>query len=207
MSEGPNAPAAIRNRDVILQVLRQELSGALRVLEIGSGTGQHAIHFAAALPQVTWQTSELEHNHAGIRHWIVASGLCNVLDPMQLDVSHATDIGANFDAVFSANTAHIMSAAAVSHMIALMPQVLTPAGKLLLYGPFRVDDRFTSDSNEQFDKSLKAQDPLMGIRDLEWIDDLAEKQKLKRAKIYAMPANNLLAVWHKEDRELGDDHS
>jgi len=207
MSDIPDAPSVVRNRDAILQVLQTELIGALRVLEIGSGTGQHAIHFAAALPQLTWQTSDLEPSHNGIRHWISASGLRNVAGPMLLDVSSPADIGANFDVVFSANTAHIMSADAASAMLALTAEVLKPSGKFLLYGPFRVENSFSSESNEVFDKWLKDRDPEMGIRDLEWIDELAARRQLNRAKTYAMPANNLLAVWHKQDGVADDDDS
>lgn len=207
VSELPDAPSVARNRDVILQVMRRELSAACRVLEIGSGTGQHAVHFAAALPQVTWQTSELLEHHVGIRQWIEASGLDNVLSPMVLDVSSVTDINADYAAVFSANTSHIMSAVSAADMMALAAQALMPAGKFLLYGPFRIAGRFTSESNEAFDKWLKEQDPARGIRDLEWLDDIGEKQQLKRVKTYAMPANNMLVVWQKEQGETDDDNS
>lgn len=197
MSEIHNAPSAERNRDVILQVLRGELTGEQRVLEIGSGTGQHAVHFAAAMPQLSWQTSDLEENHAGIHHWIATSGLLNVAAPVLLDVSDPGDIGSDFDAVFSANTAHIMSAVVASEMLALAGKILKVGGKFLLYGPFRVDGCFTSDSNEAFDKWLKARDPLMGIRDLEWLDEVAAAAGLSRVKACAMPANNMLVVWKK----------
>lgn len=198
MSDLPNAPSVARNRDVILQILKQELSGACRVLEIGSGTGQHAVHFAAALPQVIWQTSELEEHHDGIRQWIEASRLGNVLEPMVLDVSSAAGaISSDYAAVFSANTAHIMSAESAADMMTLAAQALMPAGKFLLYGPFRVAGRFTSESNETFDQWLKEQDPARGIRDLEWLDELGTIQQLKRVQTYAMPANNMLVVWQK----------
>ena len=197
MSEAPNAPAAIRNRDAILQVLHQELDGNLKVLEIGSGTGQHAIHFAAGLPELTWQTSDRLQNHDGIRQWIALSGLDNVINPLQLDVSVDPEVDPGYDAIFSANTAHIMSADSVVDMIKLVGKLLTPAGKFLLYGPFCVDHQFSSESNQRFDESLKAQDPSMGIRDLEWIDDLAARQNLVRVRTYAMPANNMLLVWER----------
>lgn len=197
MSEAPNAPAAIRNRDAILQVLHQELDGNLKVLEIGSGTGQHAIHFAAGLPELTWQTSDRLQNHDGIRQWIALSGLDNVINPLQLDVSVDPEVDPGYDAIFSANTAHIMSADSVVDMIKLVGKLLTPAAKFLLYGPFCVDHQFSSESNQRFDESLKAQDPSMGIRDLEWIDDLAARQNLVRVRTYAMPANNMLLVWER----------
>lgn len=197
MSDGPNAPAAIRNREAILEVLRHELDGKLKVLEIGSGTGQHAIHFAAGLAELTWQTSDRVQNHDGIRQWIASSGLDNVINPLELDVSDHPDINVKYDAIFSANTAHIMSADSVADMIELVGKALTPGGKFLLYGPFCSDRKFTSESNQRFDESLKAQDPSMGIRDLEWLDELADRQKLARVRTYAMPANNMLVAWGK----------
>jgi len=207
MSDRPDAPAAVRNRDAILQVLRHELEGELRVLEIGSGTGQHAIHFAASLPGLTWQTSDRGQNHDGIRQWIASSGLGNVLDPILLDVSDAADLDADYDAVFSANTAHIMSAGSVVDMVDLVGKVLTPTGRFILYGPFRVERQFSTESNMRFDESLKAQDPAMGIRDLEWIDALAASRDMARVKTYAMPANNMLLVWEKGGRDNDDDSS
>ncbi len=197
MSEGPNAPAAIRNREAILEVLRHELNGKVRVLEIGSGTGQHAIHFAAGLPELIWQTSDRVQNHDGIRQWIISSGLDNVINPLELDVSDHTDIDVKYDAIFSANTAHIMSADSVADMLDLVGRALMPGGKFLLYGPFCVDRQFTSESNQRFDESLKAQDPSMGIRDLEWLDELADRQEMTRVSTYAMPANNMLLAWER----------
>ena len=199
MSEGPNAPAAIRNREAILEVLRHELNGKVRVLEIGSGTGQHAIHFAAGLPELIWQTSDRVQNHDGIRQWITSSGLDNVINPLELDVSDHTDIDVKYDAIFSANTAHIMSADSVADMLDLVGRALMPGGKFLLYGPFCVDRQFTSESNQRFDESLKAQDPSMGIRDIEWPDGLADMQEMTRVSTYAMPANNMLLAWKKTD--------
>jgi SAM-dependent methyltransferase len=197
MSTVPNAPAALRNRDPILQVLRSELRGTQRVLEIGSGTGQHAVHFAAALPGLVWQTSDLAENHAGIRHWIAESGVSNVLEPLLLNVSEPGDVHGKYTAVFSANTAHIMSVSAVADMIAYVACSLQEHGKFLLYGPFRVAGRFAGKGNVRFNRSLLAQDPAMGIRDLEWIDELAVRFDLRREKTYAMPAHNLLVVWQR----------
>ncbi len=195
MSAAPNAPAAIRNRDAILQVLRKELAGEQQVLEIGSGTGQHAVYFAEAMSQLSWQTSDLADNHPGIKHWIAESGLANVLQPKLLNVSEPDDFAARYSAVFSANTAHIMSKESVADMFVYVGRVLQPKAKFLLYGPFRVDGDFVGDGNKRFDQSLRSQDPVMGIRDLEWVDMLAAKQNLSRENTYAMPANNLLLVW------------
>jgi cyclopropane fatty-acyl-phospholipid synthase-like methyltransferase len=205
MSTAPNAPAALRNRDPILQVLRSELRGTQRVLEIGSGTGQHAVHFAAALPGLTWQTSDLAENHTAIRYWIAESGLSNVLQPLLLNVSEPGDAQGQYSAVYSANTAHIMSEVQVANMLLHVACSLQPRGKFFLYGPFRVNGQFSGDGNQRFDQSLKAQNPLMGIRDLEWIDRLALEQGLQHEKSYAMPANNLLLIWQLRNGEKVDD--
>jgi cyclopropane fatty-acyl-phospholipid synthase-like methyltransferase len=205
MSTVPNAPAALRNRDPILQVLRSELPGTQHVLEIGSGTGQHAVYFAAALPGLIWQTSDLAENHAGIRYWIAESGVSNVLAPLLLNVSEPGEAHGQYSAVYSANTAHIMSEVQVADMLLHVACLLQPRGKFLLYGPFRVNGQFSGDGNRRFDQSLQAQNPLMGIRDLEWIDKLASEQGLQHEKSYAMPANNLLLIWRLRDGEKFDD--
>jgi cyclopropane fatty-acyl-phospholipid synthase-like methyltransferase len=205
MSTVPNAPAALRNRDPILQVLRKELHGTQHVLEIGSGTGQHAVYFAKELPGLIWQTSDLAQNHPGINHWIGETGLPNVLKPLLLDASEPCESDVQYSAVFSANMAHIMNEAQVVNMIGYVAQSLQQQGKFLLYGPFKVDGQFLGDGNKRFDQSLKTQNPAMGIRDLEWIDGLAKPQNLLREKTYAMPANNLLVIWRLHKGGEGHD--
>ena len=202
MSAEHNAPAAIRNRDAILQVLRQELADAQTVLEIGSGTGQHAVHFAAALPELSWQTSDLAENHEAIHYWIEHAGLANVLSPLLLDVSSPGALNTRYSAVFSANTAHIMSADSVFEMFTLVGRTLALDGNFLLYGPFKLEGHFTSDSNRLFDESLRAQDSEMGVRDLEWLDDLGLRNGLVLAKRFAMPANNMLVIWQKTGEKI-----
>lgn len=196
-AELPDAPATVRNRQPILEVLRVELAASRAVLEIGSGTGQHAVFFAEHLPGIHWQTSDVPDNHAGITAWLRKAGLDNVDRPLRLDVLRDADPAGEFDAVFSANTAHIMSIDAVVAMFALVGRLLPPAGPLCLYGPFRIDGEFTSASNAEFDASLKSRDPAMGIRDLEYLDDLAFAAGLQRTALIAMPANNFIAVWRK----------
>ncbi|MEM7432589.1 MAG: DUF938 domain-containing protein [Pseudomonadota bacterium] len=186
-----------RNGVPILEVLKKEMAGAERVLEIGSGNGQHAVVFAAQLPQVTWQTSDLAINHESIRYWMNHAGSDNILPPLELDVAEH-DVGPQtFDAVYSANTAHIMSIDAVKAMFSLVGCALEPAGIFCLYGPFRQNGRFNTDSNAAFDTSLRERDPAMGIRDLETLDEFGETAGLVRRRLYAMPANNHLAVWQK----------
>ena len=197
MSELPNAPATLRNRDAILQILRAELDDDARVLEIGSGTGQHAVYFADHLRSVSWQPSDVAANLAGIEGWVRESGLSNVAMPLQLNVADACQLDENYDAVYSANTAHIMSEQNVRQMMAIVAGLLNGAGRLLLYGPFRIDGAFTSESNARFDESLRQQNPKMGIRDIEWIDELARRHNLEPGPRYAMPANNLLLTWSR----------
>ena len=194
----PNAPACERNRQPILDVLRGELDGRSRVLEIGSGTGQHAVFFAAELPQVAWQTSDRPENHENIRAWLEHSGSDNVLPPLSLDVETFEPGGLRFDAVFSANTAHIMPMAAVRRMFGLAGGMLEAGGVFCLYGPFNFGGRFSSVSNAAFDASLRQRDAGMGIRDIGELDDFAAAAGLVRVRLYAMPANNHLAIWRKE---------
>lgn len=199
MSEPVYAAASVRNSVPILGVLRHELKDSSKVLEIGSGTGYHAVTFAAAMPQLYWQTSDLAANHASIRHAIRDTGAANVGSPLVLDVSEAVLEADQYDAVYSCNTAHIMSFDAVRNMIALVGKVLVDKGVFCLYGPFRRDGRCNTDSNSAFDQSLRQTNPEMGIRDLEAIDDLAEKAGLMRLRIFAMPANNLMISWQKRN--------
>jgi cyclopropane fatty-acyl-phospholipid synthase-like methyltransferase len=193
----PDAPAARSNRDAILGVIRQEFGGNDQVLEIGSGTGQHAVYFAAAMSGLSWQTSDREENHAGIIAWIGDAGLDNVRMPVALDVRHDTPPDGPFDAVYSANTAHIMSLDAVECMFRVAAGTLRHGGKFCLYGPFNIDGEFTSESNRRFDAALRKQDPVMGIRDLGQLDHVATGLGLRPLRRYAMPANNMIAVWER----------
>ncbi len=195
MNERPNAPATERNRDAILEVLTEEFGDRHEVLEIGSGTGQHAVFFAGKLPHLTWQTSDVAENHAGIQSWIESENLSNAMPPLELDVEQTTQIEGHFDAVYSANTAHIMSEHAVACMFGLVGKLLPENGKFCLYGPFNRHGAFTSASNEQFDASLRQQNASMGIRNLEDLEALADSGGMHRTGLYAMPANNFLVVW------------
>jgi cyclopropane fatty-acyl-phospholipid synthase-like methyltransferase len=198
MSTLPDAPATGRNRDPILEVLREHFRDRTRVLEVGSGTGQHAVHFAAHLPHVTWQTSDLPANHAGIRAWIDAAGLANVLPPLALDAGRADSWpDARFDAVFTANTFHIMGWPEVEAFFAQLPRVLADSATLVAYGPFNVDGKYTSPSNETFDANLRAQDPRRGLRDIADVRRLAAQAGLDFVADIGMPANNRCLVWRR----------
>ena len=192
----PYADACDRNRGPILEVLRQHFADRHRVLEIGSGTGQHAVHFAAALPQLTWQTSECEPSLAGIRLWLDEAGLPNLPQPIALDVTGAWP-NARFDAVFTANTLHIMGWSEVRALFAALPKVLTSDAVLAVYGPFNYDGRFTSPSNAAFDEWLKQRSARSGIRDFAAVDELARSIGLALVEDRAMPANNRTLVWRR----------
>lgn len=192
----PYSDACDRNREPILEVLRQHFNDRHRVLEIGSGTGQHAVHFAAALPQLTWQTSDCEPSLAGIRLWLEEAGLPNLPQPIRLDVTGPWP-DARFDAVFTANTLHIMGWAEVRALFAALPKVLTPDAVLAVYGPFNYDGRFTSPSNAAFDEWLKQRSEQSGIRDFAAVDGLARAIGFALAEDRAMPANNRTLVWRR----------
>lgn len=195
MTEKPWSPASERNREPILVVLRQHFADRRRVLELGSGTGQHAVHFAAALPQLLWQASDRAENLPGIRLWLEEAGLPNTPAPLQLDVNQPAWPAERYDAVFSANTLHIMSWAEVETFFRRLPELLKPDAKLVVYGPFNYGGRFTSDSNAAFDLSLKAAVPHRGIRDFEAVDALARGIGFTLLEDRAMPANNRCIVW------------
>lgn len=198
MGAKPDAPATRANRGPILGVLRAEFEAAREVLEIGAGTGQHAVFFGGNLSALTWQTSDRIENHAGIEAWIRESGLDNVLPPLALDVLHDEPPTGPYDAVFSANTAHIMGMDAVECMFRIAGEVLRSGGVFCLYGPFNLDGRPTSESNRRFDASLRAQGAEMGIRDLGALDELAASCGMRALRRYAMPANNMISMWKND---------
>ena len=196
----PYSEACERNRGPILEVLREHFADRRRVLEIGSGTGQHAVHFAAALPRLIWQTSDIAPGLPGIRLWIEEAGLPNLPPPIALDVTGPWP-GASFDAIFTANTLHIMSWPEVRALFRTLPAVLTPDAVLAVYGPFTTDGRFTSESNAAFDAWLKERSPESGIRDFAAVDELARSIGFALVEDPPMPANNRTLIWRR--REAG----
>lgn len=199
MAERPYAEYAARNAAPILEILQREFGSASHVLEIGSGTGQHAVAFAAAMDHLHWQTSDLDENHAGIRAWIDGSGIENIAPPLSMDVRDAGVERGAYDAAFSSNTAHIMGIDAVERMFFLVGETLRPGGVFCLYGPFRQGGEFNSQSNADFDANLRQRDFVMGIRDIEKLDEFALAAGLQRVRFYAVPSNNNVAVWIRED--------
>jgi cyclopropane fatty-acyl-phospholipid synthase-like methyltransferase len=194
----PYSEACEKNQSAILEVLQDVLSRQHHVLEIASGTGQHAVHFGRALPHLTWQTSELPHNHAGIRAWLDEAALPNVLPPVALDVTDAHWPAGVVDAIFNANTVHIVSEPEVERMFAGIARTLSAGGILCLYGPFNYHKNFTSESNARFDVWLKSRNPESGIRDFEVIDQLAKTHGLRLLQDVAMPSNNRTLVWQRD---------
>ena len=179
--------ASERNRGPILEVLRRVFADRRFVLEIGSGTGQHAAYFAPELPHLVWQASDVAQNLPDIREWVSDP------PPIELDVEKPwPDLDA--DAVFSANTCHIMSWPQVERLFDGVGQVLRPGGVFALYGPFNYGGKHTSESNARFDAMLRGRDPASGLRDAEAIVALAERHGLKCAEDNAMPANNRLLI-------------
>ena len=194
MDAKPFAPACERNREPVLAVLRTHFADRRRVLEIGSGTGQHAVHFAAAMPWLEWQCSDVDTNLPGIRAWLEEARLPNTPPPLALDVRGAWPT-TRHDATFSANTLHIMGWEDVEVFFEGVGRVLDDNGVLVVYGPFNYGGAFTSDSNRDFDAWLKARDPRSGVRDFEAVDALAQRIGLHLVDDVAMPANNRCLVW------------
>ncbi|MCU7906528.1 MAG: DUF938 domain-containing protein [Candidatus Thiodiazotropha sp. (ex Epidulcina cf. delphinae)] len=193
----PFSEACEENKAPILQIIQRLFRDCRSVLEIGSGTGQHAVHFAAALPHLIWQTSDRVENHPGIRTWLDEAALPNLRDPIELDVSDPWP-DSRFGAVFSANTAHIMSWSEVELLFQGVGRLLKRGGCFALYGPFNFQGRYTSESNRSFDQWLKNRDTLSGIRDFEALDEQAGLNGLVFNEDVEMPVNNRILVWFRQ---------
>ena len=189
--------ACDENREPILGILGDVFSNAHNILEIGSGTGQHAVYFAHRLPYLTWQPSDLSEHHASINAWRDEADLENVLPPIELNVTAATWPDGNYDGLFSANTTHIMSWEAVQSMFRGIEKLMPTDARFCLYGPFNYGGSFSSDSNRRFDAWLKDRDPASGIRDIEALADLATVNGFTLEADNEMPVNNRLLVWKK----------
>lgn len=200
MTNKPFSQASENNKAPILAILKNVFADSTHILEIGSGTGQHALFFAQHLPHLLWQTSDLLSNHQGINMWLDESTLTNVQPPILLDLNETWPNTANdlpFDGVYSANTLHIISWPLVVKFFKGLSQNLMLGANVCLYGPFKYQDEFTSASNADFDLWLKERDSNSGIRDLEDILLLADSAGLKLTEDYKMPANNQLLHFEK----------
>lgn len=189
--------AAERNKAPILAILSQALARSRRVLEIGSGTGQHAVHFAAHLPHLTWQPTDRAEYLDDLRARIAPEGTPNLQDPLELDVRVLPWQVEPVDAIFTANTLHIMSWSAVEDLFRGVGAALVAPAVLCIYGPFRYNGKYTSESNAEFDRYLQARDPHSGIRDFVDVNTLSGQQGLHLLADHSMPANNQLLIWHK----------
>lgn len=191
----PFSQSCEENKQVILDAIHPLLSDCSSVLEIASGTGQHAIHFAQNLPHLSWQTSDVVECHPGIQQWLAETNLKNVSAPIGLNVSEDPWPSAQYDAVFSANSFHIMSHQNVEDFFANLHQVLNPNAIVAIYGPFNYQGKFTSESNARFNHWLQQRDPNSGIKDFEWCNQLAQQAGLNLLDDIEMPQNNRILVW------------
>lgn len=192
------APSVERNRDPILAVLRPLLPGPARVLEVASGSGGHAAHFAAALPAATFQPSDPDPSaRASIDAWAAHCGLANIRPSVALDAAGDDWPDLAVDMVLCINMIHIAPWQATLGLLRGAARVLRPGGALVLYGPYRRDGRHTADSNAAFDASLRARNPAWGVRDLETVADAAAVAGFAGPAVHEMPANNLTLVFRR----------
>lgn len=195
----PFAESSVQNREPIFSVIKPHLESKQSLLEIGSGTGQHAVYFASELLNLHWQTSELPEHHQGIEMWLDEAALPNVQSPVALDVcntEHWQNLPA-YDAIYTANTLHIMSAGHVKCLFENLAEHLKKEGLFIAYGPFNYAGSYTSESNQHFDGWLKQRDPESGIRDFEWLQEMAELKGMTLVDDVAMPANNRTLIWRR----------
>lgn len=193
----PYAPACDRNREPILAVIKPLFTPCRSILEIGSGTGQHAVYFAESMPGLRWQCSDLASNLPGIQQWLDEAALPNTPSPLGLDVEQDNWPSIDADGVFSANAVHIMPWQAVIAMVRGVGLLLDEGGLFVLYGPFNYNRRYTSESNARFDGWLQDQNPASGIRDFEDIDALASAAGMVLQDDVPMPSNNRIIYWKK----------
>lgn len=194
-----HAPATARNRDSILAVLRPLLREGARVLEIASGSGEHAVFFAARMPEVIWQPSDVEPDAlASIEAHRAEAALSNLRAPIVVDAARGDFGDVAVDAVFCANMIHIAPWAACEGLIRGAAKALSEGGLLFLYGPYRITGEPFAPSNEAFDASLRARDPAWGVRALDAVSALAEAAGFAREAVVAMPANNHSVVFRRE---------
>ena len=192
----PFSQACENNKNLILSIITAYLAQVESVLELGSGTGQHSVHFAANLPHLQWHTSDRLVNHKGIKQWLDEAKLDNLHAPVELDLNRPWPIN-TVDAIYTANTLHIVSKPLVEQFFTGVNKHLASKGLVCIYGPFKYNGNFTSESNQRFDEFLNQQDCQSGIRDFEWVQQLAEQAGLMLVDDIAMPANNQLLIFKR----------
>jgi len=198
MQSLPHSPSAERNKGPIFDLLINHLPVSGQVLEIGSGTGQHVLHFAAACPDQNWQPSERTEELPGLQQRLALAALTNISPALELDVSRWPWPVEEAPLVISINTAHIMSWPAVCAMFAGVGQLLENGAEFLLYGPFMHRGRHNAESNAEFDRQLKARSPEMGLRDIRELELLAARSGMSLVSRHPMPANNQILVFRKD---------
>jgi len=194
----PYSQSSEENKEVIFNVINPLLSQSKRVLEIASGTGQHAVYFAEKMPFLSWQTSDLIESHSGIKQWINSVNLPNILPPLELNVSETQWPNTYYDGIFSANSFHIMSKQNVTDFFKNVSAILNEKAIVIIYGPFNYNGAHTSESNANFDIWLKNRNSQSGIKDFEWCDCLAQEAQLSLIEDIEMPMNNRILVWQKK---------
>ncbi|MFK3866384.1 DUF938 domain-containing protein [Pseudoalteromonas rhizosphaerae] len=192
----PFSQACENNKNPILSIITAYLAQVESVLEVGSGTGQHSVHFAANLPHLQWHTSDRLVNHNGIKQWLDEAKLDNLHAPVELDLNRPWPVN-TVDAIYTANTLHIVSIPLVEQFFTGVNKHLASKGLVCIYGPFKYNGNFTSESNQRFDEFLNQQDCQSGIRDFEWVQQLAEQAGLMLVDDIAMPANNQLLIFKR----------
>ncbi len=186
----------MRNQDAIAEVLSEVFSDTDSVLELGSGTGQHAVYMSRAFPHLTWQPTDLAECVAGMKCWRDDAGLANVCEPIALDVTmDHWPISIQYDAIFTANTLHYVGWDIAEALLIGAAKALKPNGTFCIYGPFNENGRYTGEGNRQFDGWLKNRDPDSGIRDIETVQKSLSQFDLVLTSRYQMPANNLMLVF------------
>jgi hypothetical protein len=193
------APAAARNRDPIAAVLAEELPASGLVLEVASGTGEHAVHFADAFPALAWQPSDPDlAARESIEAWRVDEGMANLRPPLDLDAASPAWPIERADAVLCINMVHISPVRATEGLLVGAARLLPTGSPLVLYGPYLEDDVATAPSNLAFDASLKARNPEWGLRSVAWLDRLSAERGFSRTRRTTMPANNLMLVYRRD---------
>ncbi|MDJ0760770.1 MAG: DUF938 domain-containing protein [Woeseiaceae bacterium] len=195
-----SAPAAARNASPIFEVLKRELPDPCTLAEIGSGTGLHAARAETELPFVEWHPSELPASLPRLTASLSETAPEIAERAFALDVDQSIGRRGDFDAVFSCNTAHIMSSDSVARMFQRVRELTRGDATFLLYGPFLLDGRYTSEGNAQFDSHLRAKNPAMGLRRIEELEEFAGSAGFSRLRLYGMPSNNLLVVWQRQTK-------
>ena len=196
--EKPYSSSCERNYKVICDVLKKVIGNNHKnLLEVGSGTGQHAVYIAPQFPHITWTTSDLKLNHEGINLWLQEANISNIKGPLELEIGKNDFPDGNFDVVYTANTLHIMDWDKGKMFMELCGKNLNKDALVIIYGPFNYNGAYTSQSNASFDTFLKERDPLSGIRSFEEVNENLSSRGFTLLNDFEMPANNRTLCFKK----------